>query len=317
MAGDPGFITFDPFILFLRIGETQAVTVRGGQFPMTVDSLSPNVARLQMPAPDLRTPGALPPPVIPLPAFPGAGRSVGLLGDPTTILVTGVAEGSAVLQAGTNSILEPGERRVLGTLTVNVRPAILQVFFHFVGGPPGVKTSRQAGSEATMLVMVNKVYNTQAGLEFTSAGTQPLLVPGLGSGARGVMVALFKTQDAKRIAVNAKPGVFFNVFFVGETLDGDIGSNSFGRPSEFLAVTDMPSNNETPRRCCIMRDPRRDKAEAFINFGLVLAHEAGHALDQPDSDDPDVLMSGSASTRGVFIPPRVAQDMRDSIKKFP
>jgi hypothetical protein len=228
---------------------------------------------------------------------------VGLLADPTTILVTGVAEGSAVLQAGTNSILEPGPRRVLGSMMVSVRTAVLKVFFHFLDGPPVVKTTRKPGDEDLMLQMVNKLYNIQAGLEFASAGSPPLPVPGLGSKGPGVLVAQLKTPDMQRIVANARAGLFMNVFFVGDMLDGVIGG-TFGQPSDFLALTDQPSDNQTPRRCCILRDPRRDKAEVFINSGMVLAHETGHALDQPDSDDPDMLMSGHASTRGVLIPPR-------------
>jgi hypothetical protein len=299
-----GSIWFDPFILFLHVGESQLVTVRGGKFLMTVESTSSGVVKVFDPA---SAPSFVPNNQL------GDGKSVVLTSSEQTIRVTGFSEGTAVLEAGTSTLLSNEPRRILGRMTVIVRPAILQIFFHYLNGPPGIKTSRKPGGEEQLLSMMNKVY-MQAQIEFASAGNPTLEVSGL-RGA-GVFAARHRTPDMQKIVANAKTGVFFNVFFVGELLNGDSDAN-FGTPSDFLALTDMSSDSQKPNKCCIMRDFRSAPREAFLNSGLVLAHEAGHALDQPDSDNPITLMSGSASNGGMLIPPEVAQAMKASIKKFP
>ena len=301
-------ISFDPFTLFLRVGETQEVTVRGGKFLMTVESTAPLTTQVLVqffaPPPFLR-------------GSPSLGQSVTLATDPQTILVKGVAEGTAVLQAGTNPILNSGPRRILGTMMVTVRSALLKVFFHYLDGPRGIKTTRKPGDEQRLLARVNQIYRLQTGLEFASAGSRVVTIPDLGTRGPGVFVARHKTPDMAKIVARANTGMFMNVFFVGEMLDGELDS-TLGQPSDLLAVTDMPSDNETPRRCCIMRDLRSTPREAFIDSGLNLAHETGHALDQPDDmEDPTSLMFFSASADGAIISPEMARSMKESLKKFP
>jgi hypothetical protein len=76
-----------------------------------------------------------------------------------------------------------------------------------------------------------------------------------------------------------------------------------------------------PGRCCLLRDPQ-PRDPAGIDFGVVIAHEAGHALDEDDIMDEakkDLLMFGVSESKrtGTEIPFISALDMRSSAVRFP
>jgi hypothetical protein len=214
---------------------------------------------------------------------------------------------------------------IVGTVTVLLDA---KVFFHFVDGPPGIKTSKTPGVVDLFIRIMNRIYRGQVGIVWASAGVNPsLTVPGVQpftdtSGHVGLRVTRSgATPDQKAITSNRKPEFLFNVFFVGNMIDTSLSI----APEDFLGLTTSSGNAITrlfvgPGRCCLLRDPQPSDP-AGIKWGQVLAHEAGHALDEDDIMDEakkDHLMFFSASkSTGAKIPPLSAFDMLQSALQFP
>jgi hypothetical protein len=224
---------------------------------------------------------------------------------------------------------------IVGTVTVLLD---VKVFFHFVDGPPGIKTSRTPGVEAAFIKVMNRIYRGQTGIVFASAGANPsLTVQGVksvkgASGNLGVPVLLGgKTPAQEAIVNNRKPDSLFNVFFVGDMVDLS-GALSGDPGEEFLGLTSFSAHagppiaqffrwlTGVPGRCCMLRDAQ-PRDPPGIKFGQVLAHEAGHALDEDDIKDEtkkDHLMFFSASKgTGSKIPSLSAFRMLESAIQFP
>jgi hypothetical protein len=243
------------------------------------------------------------------------------------------------LSPGRNDVVftNPASRfvDVVGTVTVLFDA---KVFFHFVDGPPGIKTSLTPRVEALFIGIMNNIYRGQAGIVWASAGVNPSLkVQGVqpvkdASGNVGVPVLLGgSTAAQKAIVSNRNPNVLFNVFFVGDMIDQS-GAFSGATGEDFLGVTSFSDHagppiarflrwlQGVPGRCCMMRD-KQPRDPPGIKFGQVLAHEAGHALDEDDITDEakkDHLMFFSASkSTGAKIPSLSAFDMLQSALQFP
>jgi hypothetical protein len=132
-----------------------------------------------------------------------------------------------------------------------------------------------------------------------------LSVPGLGGESSGVRVGKGEdpTPDTKAITAR-KADVLFNVFFVGNMI------NDKGNTSSFPDMTNYPGG------CCLFRDPQKGDSAANT-FGEVLAHEAGHALGEPDDyADKNSLTYWTVRTDSL-IDPSMAQCMWKSIENFP
>jgi OmpA family len=216
---------------------------------------------------------------------------------------------------------------IVGTVTVLFDA---KVFFHFVDGPPGIKTSRTPGVEAAFITTMNRIYRGQVGIVFASAGANPSLkVPGVNPRRGGVPVfQAGTTNEHKAIVSNRKHDSLFNVFFVGEMVDMSLSAS----PADFLGLTSFSDHSSlitklarklsgVPGRCCLLRDPQ-PRDPAGIDFGVVIAHEAGHALDEEDIDDEarkDQLMFGLSESKrtGTKIPFLSAFDMLSSAVQFP
>jgi hypothetical protein len=114
----------------------------------------------------------------------------------------------------------------------------------------------------------------------------------------------------------------------------DISNIMSGDAAEdFLAVTSYSAHagppiarliralTGPPGRCCMLRDLQKRDGGKVINFGRVLAHECGHALDEDDIKDEsktDLLMFFSESkSTGSKIPFLSAFDMLNSALQFP
>jgi hypothetical protein len=139
------------------------------------------------------------------------------------------------------------------------------------------------------------------------------------------------TPAQQSIVNNRKPDALFNVFFVGDIINVS-NATSLDQDDDLLAVTSFsvhagPAFVQFVRkmvgtlgRCCILRDAQ-PRDPAGIKFGQVLAHEAGHALDEDDIFDDtqtDRLMFFSASkSTGSKIPFVSSIDMLSSAIKFP
>jgi peptidoglycan hydrolase-like protein with peptidoglycan-binding domain len=199
-----------------------------------------------------------------------------------------------------------------------VVPAEVGVFFHFLDGPPGVKTARREGDLDAILKTMNDIYQrNHAGMVFVNRGANPrLTVRGLGNDFAGVRVATSGgTADTDAIKASRKADVLFNVFFVGRFIDV---TNPDGSQENFLALTSRPPDDDKPLRCCLCRD-RLPSDPARIDPGKTLAHEAGHALGEDDDrKDTNSLMffsqSGATDTR---IDAGMADRMMSSFKQFP
>jgi OmpA family len=202
----------------------------------------------------------------------------------------------------------------------------VKVFFHFVDGPPGIKTNRLPGVEAVFISIMNRIYRGQTAIFFVSAGAHhSLVVPGLkpvtdASGKVGLPVLKAGTTSGQSAIVNNRnPDILFNAFFIGDMVD--LSGAMSGDPGEdFLGLTSDPDAKFMPGRCCLLRDPQ-PRDPGGIKWGETLAHEAGHALDEDDIKDErrkDQLMFFSASQRsGVKIPSIAALSMLESAKNFP
>jgi hypothetical protein len=244
------------------------------------------------------------------------------------------------LSPGKNDIVftEPASKFVdiVGSVTVLLDA---KVFFHFVDGAPGVKTSRTPGVEAAFIEAMNRIYRRQVGIVFASAGANPSLnMPNIkpregAFGNIGIPIHLGgKTPEQEAIVNNRKTDILFNVFFVGDMVD--LSNVLTGDDAEdFLAVTSYSAHagppiarllralTGPPGRCCMLRDPQKRDSGKVIHFGRVLAHECGHALDEDDITDEsktDHLMFFSESkTTGSKIPFLSAFDMLNSALQFP
>jgi OmpA family len=206
-----------------------------------------------------------------------------------------------------------GQLRGFVGATVTVLTEV-PVFFHFLIGTPGIATTRSAGDVNALIATLDGIYRGPAGITFTSAGTNPTLsVPGLAS--PGVRVDKHQvTADHLAIVRNRRAGTLFNVFFVGNFVNTSMDAE------DYLGVTNGPQRGlVSPSRCCLLRESQpKDRP---IDWGKVLAHEAGHALGQHDLDgagEQDQLMWGDYPTMtGQRIPPETARRMVESVERFP
>jgi hypothetical protein len=177
---------------------------------------------------------------------------------------------------------------------------------------------------------MNRIYRGQVGIVFASAGADSLKLDDIKPIKGGVPV--FQngtTSEHKAIVSNRNPDSLFNVFFVGDMVDMSLSAS----PADFLGLTSFSDHSSlitkiarkisgTPGRCCLLRDRQQQRDKAVIDFGVVIAHEAGHALDQEDIDDEarkDQLMFGVSESRrtGTNIPSQSAHEMLQSALKFP
>jgi hypothetical protein len=213
---------------------------------------------------------------------------------------------------------------IVGTVTVLLD---VKVFFHFMDGPPGIKTSKKPGIEDAFIKVMNRIYRGQVGIVWASAGTQTLTEPAAKPvrdqlGNVGLPVTQSgATSDQSAIINHRNSGILFNVFFIGNMIDISISMT----PQEFLGLTTGSRGRISnflfgPGRCCLLRDPQPSDP-AGIKWGQVLAHEAGHALDEDDITDEakrDHLMFFSASQgTGSKIPSLSAFEMLQSALAFP
>ena len=203
---------------------------------------------------------------------------------------------------------------------ISVVPGVLievNTFFHFLVGPKGVKTDRTPGDLGAILQTMNDIYGDQASFKFVNAGVNPsLIIPGLGSEVSGVRAKRRgSTKDQTAIKPCRIPGIFFNVFFVGDLINGELGLDSV---EDFLALTSKPPGDDPPLRCCLCRDPQK-RDPPGMDFGEILAHEAGHALGEEDDEvDTASLMYKSEMERtDNLIYPSMAQRMWKSFASFP
>jgi hypothetical protein len=213
---------------------------------------------------------------------------------------------------------------IVGTVTVLLD---VKVFFHFMDGPPGIKTSKKPGIEDAFIKVMNRIYRGQVGIVWASAGAQNLTESAAKpfrneAGNVGLRVTRSgATPDQIAIVNHRKSEILFNVFFIGNMIDISLSL----APEDFLGLTTSSGNFISrlivgPGRCCLLRDPQPSDP-AGIKWGQVLAHEAGHALDEDDITDEakrDHLMFFSASkSTGSKIPFLSAFDMLESALAFP
>ena len=257
------------------------------------------------------------------PGQPEGGQNgrVKIVHDPQVVNVRG-------LSPGRNDIVftMPASRFVdiVGTVTVLLD---VKVFFHFMDGPSGIRTSKTPGIEDAFIRVMNRIYRGQVGIVWASAGAQSLTEPAAKpftdmSGNVGLRVTRSgSTPDQIAIISHRKSEFLFNVFFIGNMIDISLSM----APEDFLGLTTSSGNFISrfligPGRCCLLRDPQPSDP-AGIKWGQVLAHEAGHALDEDDITDEakkDHLMFFSASKgTGSKIPSLSAFDMLLSALAFP
>ena len=248
---------------------------------------------------------------------------VKIVQSPQVVHVRGLSPGrSPIMFRKPASIVNEGG----GTVTVLLDAKVL---FHFVDGPPGIKTSRTPGVEAAFITTMNRIYRGQVGIVFASAGSQTLTEPAakpefpVGRPISGLPVSKFGTPPQKAIVNHRKPEHLFNVFLIGNMID--VGGAFEGAAEEFLGLTSGSRGSIGrslfgPGRCCLLRDPQPGDAPG-IDYEEVVAHEAGHALDEDDITDgakKDHLMFQSASGKtGVKIPRSSARRMMQSAISFP
>ena len=185
-------------------------------------------------------------------------------------------------------------------------------------------------NEAGFIRTMNRIYRGQVGIDFASAGAKSLKLDDIKPIKGGVPV--FQngtTSEHKAIVSNRNPDSLFNVFFVGDMVDMSLSAS----PADFLGLTSFSDHSSlitkiarkisgAPGRCCPLRDRQQRDNKVVIDFGVVIAHEAGHALDQEDIDDEarkDQLMFGVSESRrtGTNIPSQSAHEMLQSALKFP
>jgi Matrixin len=196
------------------------------------------------------------------------------------------------------------------------RAAQVSVRFHFLDGPPGIMTRRGRNVDA-IIDKMNEIYrDNHVGLEFFAKDINPHLpVPNLvgidrdGTILSGIRMSEFRdTDDFHRIRSVLDSTSLFNVCFVGNFVDDD-------KPliplTNLHAQTTRPPAGIPPLRCCVCRDNLPN------DVGETLAHEAGHALGEDHSSDPDSLMfQGSKRRTGTKIDADMAARMRASFKDW-
>lgn len=111
---------------------------------------------------------------------------------------------------------------------------------------------------------------------------------------------LERAPDWNAVTKNRLAAAHFNVFFAGK-IEAVDQSPFDGDP---VAMTDTPGKPNFANRDCIMQDDLKGQ-----EFGLALAHEAGHALGEGDNNEADHLMNVKAP--GRKIPPTAARRMND------
>jgi peptidoglycan hydrolase-like protein with peptidoglycan-binding domain len=215
------------------------------------------------------------------------------------------------LKAGT-TVIEARKPSTPGVLVNTLNIARIQLIvgskatiaFHFLQGPPGIATQRVA-NVAPAVAKMNRIYTSQTNIVFGSlsdSGT-PLSVPEFAQRSPGTGVNLktqARTDDWKAITRFRNKAAFFNVFFVGKM-------NVDGRP-DVPALTDNQASPQFAGRDCIMQDDLKG-----LEFGLALAHEAGHALGEPDVAFGQNLMDPNFTNEK--IPPEMAKRMEANLAK--
>jgi hypothetical protein len=159
---------------------------------------------------------------------------------------------------------------------------------------------------------MNDIYRDQASMKFVIAGVNPSLnIPGLGGGMSGVRLNPNGSTADHRAIKARKADVFSNVFFVGNIIDVTKKGDTI------LANTSKPPDQEKPLRCCLCRDPGKGDL-AGIDWGEILAHEAGHALGEDDDyHDKDSLMYWAADNTDNLIYPSMAERIWKSFGTYP
>jgi hypothetical protein len=145
----------------------------------------------------------------------------------------------------------------------------------------------------------------------TNTGEECRRVHGILPGMSGVRLDPNGSTADHRAIKARKADVFFNVFFVGNIIDVTKKGDTI------LANTSKPPDQKKPLRCCLCRDPGKGDL-AGIDWGEILAHEAGHALGEDDDyHDKDSLMYWAADNTDNLIYPSMAQRMWKSFGTYP
>ncbi|HEY4848885.1 MAG TPA: hypothetical protein VIH87_14155 [Methylocella sp.] len=115
---------------------------------------------------------------------------------------------------------------------------------------------------------------------------------------------LKRTPDWNAVIKNRSAAAHFNVFFAAKIQV--LTPNPFGTA---IALTDVPGKPGFRGRDCVMQDDLKG-----IELGLVLAHEAGHALGEDGNAVAGHLMNDAAP--GRTIPADTAGRMNDQAGKL-
>jgi peptidoglycan hydrolase-like protein with peptidoglycan-binding domain len=201
--------------------------------------------------------------------------------------VHGVSIGDAFIR-----VLD-GSGNEVARLDVSVRQQrTFSVAFRYVDNA-GVGTARQVGDEVGFLATMNEIYNRQTHIRFVSAGAQRVTIrDNLGTEVN--TIGNFTNGEWPNI-VNARTrnnAAQFNIFFVREVetdAEGTLNPSTGALTDTVDAVTDGA------HRDCIFEDA------AGTDMGATLAHEAGHALGEPDLSNARFLMHGITDARARKI----------------
>jgi hypothetical protein len=172
----------------------------------------------------------------------------------------------------------------------------VSVRFHFLKEPATLATIRKKDELGPAMADVNDIFNNQAMVEFnqpSSNDDMTLAVPQL----RGDTIILDKGEaSADWIALRSKRSLTanVNVFFVKKL-------RNFAEPFPTTIAVTGPTDHD----CVVVQDELRT-----TKLGIVLAHEFGHILREPDDDRPEFLMNHLAP--GRTIPDGTASRMNKS-----
>jgi hypothetical protein len=226
------------------------------------------------------------------------GGDMRVLKDPHKFSVLGREIGSTFIT--TASSIGAG---LSDMLTLKVKSSLperkVSLAFHFLGGPPGVATTRDRASLSAAVTMMNDIYGAQTRITFTVVGSGGalLIVPELANKGQLTFLQTKRTEDWNAVIRNRSAAAPINVFFIGKM---DVADDLFA--GRVVALTDNPTKPGFASRDCFVQDDLKGLA-----LGLVLAHEVGHALGEDESPEEGHLMNKGAP--GRFIPSAVASRM--------